>query len=321
MLLTASMANAQSTTPPIPRERPDNLGQSSQSAEQAIDLEANASTDAQTVLQELAEPNAGLGELRPAISAQQPVTLVAHIAEGGPAIPSGITWRVFGTRANEQGQLEVVARSDDSSAVLGLVPGEYLVHVAYGNAQVSDTLNVTEGPNEKIVVMDAGALKLKSAITGDIDINPNSVRYDIYTSSAEGERVAVVRNARADQVIQLNAGVYNVESNWGSINATVRADLRVEPGQLTEATLFHKASRTNLKLVSEPGGEAIADVEWSIRDDQGTEIFSFIGAFPSLVLAQGEYSVIAKLGANVFNREFDIRAGEPTEVEVLTTVY
>ncbi len=101
----------------------------------------------------------------------------------------------------------------------------------------------------------------------------------------------------------------------------VRSELRVEPGQITEATLYQKAAQVSLRLVSEEGGEAIADVEWTIKTPQGETIFSDIGAFPATVLAEGDYLALAKLGENVYNREFEVTAGSPREIEILTTVY
>jgi hypothetical protein len=48
--------------------------------------------------------------------------------------------------------------------------------------------------------------------------------------------------------------------NWVHEPPPVRhaPDLRVEPGQLTDATLYHRAAQMSFKLVSEAGGEAIA---------------------------------------------------------------
>jgi hypothetical protein len=46
-----------------------------------------------------------------------------------------------------------------------------------------------------------------------------------------------------------------------------------------------------------------------------------LGAFPSTVLAEGDYLVLAKQGEQVFNREFQIQAGAAREIEVLTTAF
>ena len=73
--------------------------------------------------------------------------------------------------------------------------------------------------------------------------------------------------------------------------------------------------------MSEEGGEAIADVEWTIQTTDGETIFSDIGAFPATVLAEGDYLALAKLGDNVYNREFEVTPGSPREVEIMTSVY
>ena len=87
----------------------------------------------------------------------------------------------------------------------------------------------------------------------------------------------------------------------------------------TEATLYHKAAQVTLKLVSEEGGEAIADVEWTIKTTGGETVFTDIGAFPATVLAEGDYLALAKLGEKVYNREFEVRPGTLREIEILTT--
>ncbi len=106
-------------------------------------------------------------------------------------------------------------------------------------------------------------------------------------------------------------------SHFGDVNASAKADLRVEPGQLTTATLYHKAAQVTFKLVSEPGGEAIADTSWIIKTLDGETVYQEKNAFPQTVLEQGEYILIGKLGSRVFNREFEIVPGLPREIELL----
>ncbi len=50
-------------------------------------------------------------------------------------------------------------------------------------------------------------------------------------------------------------------------------------------------------------------------------MFTALGAFPVVVLAEGDYVVIAQSGERVFNRDFQVRPGAAREIEVLTTVY
>ena len=131
----------------------------------------------------------------------------------------------------------------------------------------------------------------------------------------------MAQSLAANDIVTLNAGTYHVVSYFGDVNAVVRADLKVEAGQLTDATLYHKAAQTSFKLVSETGGEAIADVDWTVKTADGTSVFTNTGAFPSTVLQEGDYVVFAKRGDKVYNRAFQVQAGQPKEIEVLTTVY
>lgn len=252
----------------------------------------------------------------------QPVTLSAMITDGGRTLGGGVVWRIFSTRTDAAGQLELAAESDSPVAHVELVPGNYVVHVAYGGAQASETITVAEGQNAKSIVLEAGGLRLNAAVTGDIPIPINLLRFDVFSAGAtENNRTLVAQGISANDILTVSAGTYHIVSYFGDVNAVVRADLRVEPGELTDATLYHRAAQVSFKLVSESGGEAIADVDWTVKTSDGTTVFTNTGAFPSTVLAEGTYLILAKRGETVFNREFQVQPGQPREVEVLTAVY
>lgn len=289
--------------PPLPRPRPD-----PKSLPPAASAPANSSGTA-------AEAIAAV------TNAPQSVTLTARITQQGPAIPEGVVWRVFDNVPDAKGNMTLVAKSESATARLDLPPGEYVVHAAYGRAQISESLSVVPGANEKVVDLEAGGLRLNSAVTGDIPIPPTQLRFDIFTAGEESRRVLIAENVPANDIVTLNAGTYHIVSHFGAINAVVRADLRVEAGELTDATLYHHASEVSFKLVSEAGGEAIADVEWTIKTPDGATVFTDRGAFPSTVLAEGDYLILAKQGDKVYNREVQVVPGGSREIEVLTSVY
>jgi hypothetical protein len=182
---------------------------------------------------------------------------------------------------------------------------------------------VAEGQNSKSMVLEAGGLRLNAAVTGDVPIPINLLRFDVFIAGgSDADRVLVAQGLGANDIVTVNAGTYHIVSYFGDVNAIVRADLRVEPGQLTDATLYHRAAQASFKLVSEPGGEAIADVDWTVKTQDGAStVYTNTGAFPSTVLQEGDYIVFAKRGETVFNRTFEILPGQPKEVEVLTSVY
>jgi hypothetical protein len=267
-------------------------------------------------------PTAATEAIEAVTADPQPVTLTAMVTDGGQAIGEGLVWRIFSTKTDTQGQLELAAKSDSAVAKVELTPGNYVVHVAYGRAQASDTIVVAQGDNSKNIVLEAGGLRLNAAVTGDVPIPINLLHFDVFTTgSSDADRAIVAQGIGANDILTVNAGTYHIVSYFGAVNAVVRADLRVEPGQLTDATLYHRAAQTSFKLVSEAGGEAIADVDWTVKTTDGTTIFTDTGAFPSTVLQEGDYLVLAKRGDTVFNREFEVQPGQPREIEVLTTVY
>ena len=100
-------------------------------------------------------------------------------------------------------------------------------------------------------------------------------------------------------------------------NAIVRADIRVDPGKLTEATIYQTAARLTLKLVEQRGGEAIADTQWSIVTFAGENVVESVGAFPTVVLAAGEYTAIASNRDRIFEANFVVEPGVHRDVEVL----
>lgn len=121
----------------------------------------------------------------------------------------------------------------------------------------------------------------------------------------------------ANQVVRLNAGTYHVVSEYGDVNAVIRADIQVEAGKITQATIQHRAADITLKLVSTPGGEAIADTAWAVLTASGDIVSESVSAFPSMVLGEGQYAVVARNKNKNYTRDFSVKAGENMDVEVL----
>ncbi len=303
VLPTAVAQEASDAMPPLPRPRPSRDGEPA-STPNANDADNPAAQAIDSVT-----------------SVPQGVTLSASITPDGAPIPNGLVWRIFDTTPDATGELALVAKSEGGPAAVQLPPGEYVVHVAYGRAQTSETMSVAPGDNQKNFVIEAGALRLNSAVTGDVPIPPTLLTFDILTGGDATSRTPIAEGLKANEIVTLNAGTYHIVSHFGTINAVVRADLRVEAGQLTDATLYHHAAQVSFKLVSETGGEAIADVEWTVKTADGETIFTDLGAFPSTVLAEGDYLVLAKQGEQVFNREFGVQPGAAREIEVLTAAF
>ena len=88
-------------------------------------------------------------------------------------------------------------------------------------------------------------------------------------------------NVAAGDVALLPEGTYYIISNYGDANSVVRSDIRVQAGKLTDVIITHRAAVITLKLVSDKGGEALANTAWSVITPGGDVIKESIGALPA----------------------------------------
>lgn len=269
----------------------------------------------------------GLNQYAPANAASssaaagRTVQMEAALTEEGELLKYGLTWRVFHPIPGPDGKLPLLATAEGGSAQFEFEPGEYFIHVAFGRAGVTKKLTVPRsGPVEKQrMVLEAGGLVLNAVSGIDARIPASQLRFNIYKAEEgiDDDQQLVVADVRPDTIVRLNAGTYHIVSEYGAVNAVIRSDIRVEAGKLTEAVIQHRAAQLTLKLVSEPGGEAIADTAWSILTSGGDVVSESVGAFPTIVLAEGEYTAIARNKGTVLQREFTVLAGQNSDVEVL----
>ncbi|MGB3390994.1 MAG: hypothetical protein WBA88_23775 [Pseudaminobacter sp.] len=247
------------------------------------------------------------------------LTLAAKLTDDGQDIGRGLVWRVFRPEAGPDGKLPLVASAQGGTSLFHLEPGSYLVHASFGRAGATKRITVTRDPKQESVVLDAGGLKLDAVLEGGVRIPPKKLRFSIYEAQpgADGDRALIIPDVRPNVVVRLNSGVYHIVSTYGTVNAVIRSDIRVEAGKLTEATVEHRAAELTLKLVRDEGGEAIADTSWSVLTNSGDPVRESVGAFASMVLAEGDYTIVAKNRDRIYQREFTVVGGRNQEVEVI----
>jgi hypothetical protein len=241
--------------------------------------------------------------------------MVALFSGDRSPVGVGLEWRVF--KIMPDAPPTIVERSNDASPVFKLDPGDYLVHVAYGFANASKRVTLANTGVADQILIPAGALRF-AATVADQPIPRAKVSYVIYVPEAgdpEGHQIA--SGIRSGQIVRLAEGVYHIVSIYGDTNATVRADIKVESGKLTDATLRHRAATVTLKLVEAPGGEALADTAWSVLSPGGDIVQESVGAFATMTLAEGLYSVVARHGGKTYARDFKVDTGRDGDVEVL----
>lgn len=246
------------------------------------------------------------------------LSLTAKLTDKSTDISRGLIWRVYEPIYGVDNKLPLVASSNGGSTHFYLDPGSYIVHVSFGHA--SAMRRITVRPEQKMsetLVLEAGGLKLNATMP-DGKINPQFLRFSIYSDDSENDDTALIlSDVKQGEVVRLKAGTYHIVSNYGSANAISRSDIRVDAGKITEATMQHHAALITLKLVRQEGGEALADTSWSITNDSGDIIRETVGAYASLVLAEGDYIAIAKNKDQIYQKEFSVTSGHDEDVDVV----
>ncbi len=233
-------------------------------------------------------------------------------------IRSGLIWRIYedkGAGATPQ----LVSKHTVPTPTATLPAGIYLVHAAYGLASATKRITISGGPVQERLVIGGGGLRISGAI-GEVPIPPERISLSIFQplpNDSEGRLIA--SNVKAGDLVRLPEGSYHVVSTYGESNAIMRADLKVDSGRITDATLNHRAATVTLKLVAQEAGEAFAGTAFSILTPGGDVIREAIGAFPRVTLAEGEYTLIARHDGKVYTREFKVESGLDRDVEVLVT--
>lgn len=268
----------------------------------------------------LAAPGASPQVINPNMLVDRtPVALDARFVVNGQAIRDGMHWRIFADRPEANGTFAMVTESRDAAPVFALRPGAYVVHAAFGLVTQAQRVEVGSDPLRRTMVMNAGALRLVGKI-GNRTLPRTALNFDLFAGGLfeGGEPRLIRRQAPAEELITLPEGTYHVVSLYGDANAIIRADVRIRSGRLTDAVVHHRAATISLRLVQgRPGGEPVINVSWSVLTPGGDVIKESIGAFPQVILQEGEYLAIARHDGRVFNRRFQVEAGKDENIDVV----
>jgi hypothetical protein len=251
-------------------------------------------------------------------SGQAVLSLTARYGKDLPVINAGLVWRVFSDRPDETGTFKLIREERGATPNIVLPPGSYVVHVALGLVSAVRAVTLKSETDRESFLLPAGGLRIEGRV-GTSKIPQNQISFAIYKGSQfeVGERAALLPSVAAGDVVLLPEGTYYIISNYGDANSVVRSDIRVQASKLTDVIITHRAAVITLKLVSDRGGEALANTAWSVITPGGDVIKESIGAFPRVVLSEGEYRAIAKNEGKVYERPFNVVNGVDGEVEVV----
>lgn len=247
------------------------------------------------------------------------LALTARYGKDLPAVNSGLVWRVYSDKPDASGAFKLVREERAATPNVVLPPGTYVVHVALGLVSAVRTVTLKQETAREIFELPAGGLRVEGRV-GTSKIPPSQIAFSIFKGSqfeVGSERAPIAQNVASGDIVVVPEGTYYIISNYGDANSVVRSDIRIQAGKLTDVTVTHRAAVITLKLVGDKGGEALANTAWSVITPAGDIIKESIGAFPRVILAEGEYRAIAKNEGKVFERNFNVVNGVDGEVEVI----
>ncbi|MGO9359587.1 MAG: hypothetical protein ACLP1D_18295 [Xanthobacteraceae bacterium] len=246
------------------------------------------------------------------------LALTARYGKDLPVVNSGLVWRVYSDKPDASGAFKLIREEHAPTPNIVLPPGSYVVHVGLGLVSAVRPVTLRQETIRESFELPAGGLRVEGRV-GTSKIPPSQIAFSIFKGSQfeVGERAPIAQNVAAGDIVVVPEGTYYIISNYGDANSVVRSDIRIQAGKLTDVTVTHRAAVITLKLVGDQGGEALANTAWSVITPAGDVIKESIGAFPRVILAEGEYRAIAKNEGKVFERSFNVVNGVDGEVEVV----
>lgn len=253
----------------------------------------------------------------PTFSFSTELVLSARLVSDGAEIQRGIKWRIL---QEVDGKIHKVDSLDGGTVEFDLPSGSYIIHAAFGRADVMKEIILSSHRLREEFVFDAGGVKL-TALAGDKEISGSDLSFTIYEKEIDenGERRLIAEDIKAHEILRLKTGTYHIVSEYGGLNASASVDLDVRAGQVTDATLQHRAGRVSMRLVSQSGGAAIANTTWSILTEQGRKVYDSALVSPDVILAEGKYEVSVRHGEGTYGREFEVETGGNHDIEVFIT--
>ena len=242
----------------------------------------------------------------------------ARYSNDGAAINGGLHWRVYADKPDQTGVFRLLREDTAAQPTFILPAGSYIIHVAFGLASTAKPIQVSRETTRETFEIAGGGLRIEGRV-GNVKIPTGQISFDIYQGSQfeQSDRRPIASSVQTGAVVLVPEGTYYILSKYGDGNAVVRSDIRVAAGKLTDITVTHRAAQIMFKLVSKRGGEALANTDWAVLSPAGDTITETKGAFPRVILAEGEYKIIARNDNKVYQQDLTVIPGVDGEIEVL----
>ena len=263
----------------------------------------------------------------------------AMLGANGAPLEAGLRWRIFSAHADADGSHPLLVESALARPAFTLPAGDYILHVSFGLASATKGVSLGTGElRDKTLAISGGALRIGATIGAARSIRPmfrsRSTSPSATTprpNSSTRRRGWAKSSACPREPITLSRPIStpSASARWPR-QGHGRRRRRARAHQLDRfrrcpcrgrqdcrLTLKHRFAKLTIKLVKTHEGEALANTTFTVLTPGGDIIRELIGAFPSLVLAEGEYVVIARHDAKTYQSTFNVQSGLDQDVEVI----
>jgi len=321
MVATAqTMVAAPITTGSIKRQP---IAQSAPASEEAVAMAPSKPEPQAAMPASLPNPHAA-SIIKPSFSitpkdggGKQGIALKAQISASLKTIERKVQWSVYKIDDAAKNKWRKVAEKNAPTASFDLKQGDYVVRSGFGHANAAIMVSVEPGKiADATVIFNAGGLRIRPSLAFlDIPKDKSTTLSLIRLGTPKDNEV--VTDIVAEKIIRLNAGTYELTSQFGSVNAITKTQIIIKPGLLTDVEINHKAALVNFKLAAKAGGEAIAPASWHLLSKTGALLKKTSTLSPSHILAPGDYKITAIRGSKSYTSTFSLNIGETKSVELL----
>ncbi len=113
---------------------------------------------------------------------QAVLSLTARYGKDLPVINSGLVWRVFTDRPDENGTFKLIREERGATPNIVLPPGGYVVHVTFGLVSAVRPVTLKSETDRESFLLPAGGLRIEGRV-GASKIPQNQISFAIYKGS------------------------------------------------------------------------------------------------------------------------------------------
>jgi Ca-activated chloride channel homolog len=255
-------------------------------------------------------------------SIQPGLKLRAVLNEGGKPVKKGMRWWINEVKADIEGNRKNLDYSSSAAPFFKLKPGSYQIVATFGKAKVIKDVTITKESQEKVIVLNAGYLKLHATAIKGSDILNKRLRWWIKASQAdfEGNRANIDYSSSSQPLFRLPQGKYRVMVSYGRAKAFSQVEVRA--GDVTDQTLALNAGALRISARQSEQSSAISKgmrywVNAASADFEGNrkKIDYSSSATPIFYLNAGKYQVVASYGKAKKNTTVEVKGNQLAQYE------